>query len=43
VIHEDRSGALWIGTQSGGLSRFDRETERIGLYRHDPDDPQLEW
>ena len=27
VIYEDRSGALWIGTESGGLNRFNRQLE----------------
>ena len=38
-IYEDRSGALWIGTNTGGLDRFDRETERFTHYQNDPDDP----
>ncbi len=39
-IHEDRHGQLWIGTQGGGLDRFDRETGHCIHYRHDPDDPR---
>src|SRR4051794_29642336 len=27
VIYEDKKGNLWIGTESGGLNRFDRERE----------------
>ncbi len=27
TIYEDRSGTLWFGTTTGGLNRYDRETE----------------
>jgi signal transduction histidine kinase/ligand-binding sensor domain-containing protein len=27
AIYEDKSGTLWFGTSSGGLNRFDRQTE----------------
>jgi streptogramin lyase len=40
-IYEDRSGTLWIGTgmtESGGLNRFDRQSETFTRYMHDPDD-----
>ncbi len=39
VLHEDRSGMLWIGTYGGGLDRFDPVTETFTHYRHDPADP----
>jgi ligand-binding sensor domain-containing protein/signal transduction histidine kinase len=39
VIYEDRSGELWVGTDSG-LNRFDRTTETFIRYQHDPGDPQ---
>jgi ligand-binding sensor domain-containing protein len=39
-IYEDRSGTLWIGTFSGGLNRFDRETESFTRFIHDPDNPR---
>jgi ligand-binding sensor domain-containing protein len=35
---EGRDGALWIGTDGGGLNRLDG-TGRFTHYRHDPDDP----
>ncbi len=40
-IYEDRSGTLWIGTLeryggTGGLNRFDRQTETFERYVHDP-------
>ena len=38
VIHEDRSGVLWIGT-AGGLARFDQVSGQFTRYQHDPDDP----
>jgi ligand-binding sensor domain-containing protein/signal transduction histidine kinase len=46
VVHAllaDREGALWIATDAGptgGLHRFDSQTERVTHYKHDPDDPQ---
>ncbi len=39
AIHEDGSGALWIGTGGGGLDRFDPARDRFTHYRHDPNDP----
>ena len=38
-IHEDRFGALWIGTWSEGLIRFDPESERLTRFTKDPADP----
>lgn len=36
---EDRRRRLWVGTHSGGLDRFDAESERFRHYRHDQADP----
>ncbi len=36
ALCEDREGTLWVGTNNGGLCRFDRESERFVRYRHDP-------
>jgi signal transduction histidine kinase/ligand-binding sensor domain-containing protein/CheY-like chemotaxis protein len=36
--YEDRQGVLWVGTGSGGLTRFDPLTEQFTRYRHDPGD-----
>lgn len=38
-LFEDSSGTLWIGTFSGGLSRFDPGTGTFETFRHDPRDP----
>jgi len=38
-IYLDRSGILWLGTEKGGLNRFDPETEQFTHYRHDDHDP----
>ena len=38
-IYEDRSGVLWIGTNGGGLDRFDREIEKFTHYQNDPRNP----
>ncbi len=37
VIYEDREHTLWIGTQSRGLNRYDRDKERFIRYTSDPD------
>lgn len=35
----DRDGDLWVGTDGGGLSLFQRETQSFRHYRHDPTNP----
>jgi signal transduction histidine kinase/ligand-binding sensor domain-containing protein/DNA-binding response OmpR family regulator len=32
TIYEDRKGQLWIGTENGGLNKFDREKESFQHY-----------
>jgi diguanylate cyclase (GGDEF)-like protein len=39
-LYEDDKGILWIGTQSGGLNRFDPNSNRFTAYMHDPEKPQ---
>ena len=39
TVYEDRAGTLWIGTWSGGLNRYERESETFTRYQHDPNDP----
>jgi ligand-binding sensor domain-containing protein len=39
ALHEDREGALWVGTWDGGLNRLDPETGDFTSYRNDPADP----
>ncbi len=39
TMYEDRSGALWIGTNSGGLCKFNRATEKFTNYKYDPSNP----
>ncbi len=36
---EGDQGNLWIGTNSGGLNKYDPTTNRFTHYRHNPDDP----
>ncbi|MCP3956308.1 MAG: response regulator [bacterium] len=38
-VLEDSRGELWVGTFSGGLSRFDRATGVFETYRSSPQDP----
>ncbi len=35
----DSEGIIWIGTDAGGLNRFDQTTNLFKNYRHNPDDP----
>ncbi|MFT7129336.1 MAG: diguanylate cyclase (GGDEF)-like protein [Gammaproteobacteria bacterium] len=39
ITEDPVDGSLWIGTGSGGISRFDPSTELFTLYSHRPDDP----
>lgn len=40
AIAEDRSGNLWLGTNLGGLQRFDPSTAQFtGIFTHDANDP----
>ncbi len=40
VIYEDRSNNLWIGTEGGGLNRFNRSSENFTRYVYNnPTDP----
>jgi hypothetical protein len=31
---------LWVGTNKGGLNRYDQQTERFNAYMNDPNDPE---
>jgi serine phosphatase RsbU (regulator of sigma subunit)/streptogramin lyase len=37
-FHEDKQGNIWIGTDGGGLNRFDPVKKTFTHYRHDPND-----
>jgi len=37
---EDSRGKIWIGTDGGGLNRYDRKTGEFLHFRHDPLDPK---
>jgi signal transduction histidine kinase/streptogramin lyase/CheY-like chemotaxis protein len=39
VIEDRHQKILWIGTQRGGLNRYDLSTETFTHFRHDPDNP----
>jgi diguanylate cyclase (GGDEF)-like protein len=36
---EDSRGSIWVGTDGGGLNRFDPETGSFSRFTHDPEDP----
>jgi ligand-binding sensor domain-containing protein/signal transduction histidine kinase len=38
-IFEDQSGVMWFGTWGGGLSKYNRSTDRFKLYQHNPNLP----
>jgi len=38
-LYVDKQGSLWIGTEKGGLNKFDRNTDTFIHYQHDPKDP----
>ena len=33
-LYEDQKGNIWVGTLSGGLNRFDRDSETFAVFRH---------
>ena len=37
-LYEDIEGILWIGTEFGGLNRYDPDTGVFSAFIHDPDD-----
>ena len=39
ICEEEEKGVLWIGTDGGGLNKFDQEKEIFTCYRHDISDP----
>ncbi len=39
ALHVDRAGVLWVGTRSGGLDRFDRDSQSFTRFRPDGDEP----
>jgi hypothetical protein len=40
ALYEDRAGMMWVGTNLGGLNRFDRKRGEFRAFRHDPQDPR---
>lgn len=37
-IIEDRDGEIWISTVNSGVFRYDPDSDRLTVYRHDPND-----
>lgn len=38
-LYLDHSGSLWVGTNQGGLNRFNRIDDSFTSYQYKPDDP----
>ncbi|MCS7004765.1 MAG: SpoIIE family protein phosphatase [Cytophagales bacterium] len=38
-VLEDANRTIWVGTDAGGLCRFDRRTEKFKSYKADPQNP----
>ena len=38
-VHLDKEGTLWVGTDGGGLNRYNRGDDNFTHFRHDPDNP----
>ena len=38
TLYQDRSGTFWVGTNSGGLCKFDRMLEQFDNYKNNPND-----
>ena len=38
-LYEDKAGVLWVGTITGGLSRYDRDSDSFVTYTHKSRDP----
>lgn len=40
TVYEDGNGIIWVGTNTGGLNRFDPATGGFERFRHDSADPE---
>ena len=38
-VYLDASGTMWVGTDGGGLNRYNRSEDTFTHFRHDPDNP----
>ena len=38
-LTQDHEGAIWVGTDAQGVTRYDPRTHRFETYRHDPANP----
>jgi len=39
TVYADNHGRLWVGTDGGGLSRYEPDSDNFTHFRHNPDDP----
>lgn len=38
ALYEDHAGTIWVGTEGGGLNRYDARRDHFTRYMHDPRD-----
>ncbi|MFT4929443.1 MAG: signal transduction histidine kinase/ligand-binding sensor domain-containing protein, partial [Phenylobacterium sp.] len=38
-LYQDKQGFIWLGTEGGGLNRFDPQTEQFKHFRHETSNP----
>ncbi len=39
TLYEDKSGILWVGTEGGGLNRYNSAQENFTRFTYDPNNP----
>ena len=39
TVYADNAGQIWVGTDGGGLSRYEPASDNFTHFRHNPDDP----
>lgn len=36
TVYEDHEGTIWVGTNNGGLCKFNRDEQNFTIYKNDP-------
>ncbi len=39
VIYQDKTGTVWVGTDKGGISKYDKKTNSFKTFVHQPNNP----